>query len=224
MGQIKNIKLHIVTDIKPTSKQSNKMTDGETTEVPKRGTMYMGHIPHGFYDTQIRDYFTQFGTVTRVRLARSKKTGGYKGCGYVQFAEETVAKIAAEAMNNYMMFDRLLKCQFVPEDKLHPSVWKGANKKFVWLNRSAMSRNLRNKMKDKDELTSTAQRLLKKERRLRKKLQLSGIQYDFPGYAGAIAAEKKKKKVAKKVKSKSKVVKAKVEDDTKVEAETPASC
>ena len=103
------------------------MTEGETA-IPKRGTMYIGHIPHGFYDTQIRDYFTQFGTVTRVRLARSKKTGGYKGYGYVQFAEEIVAKIAAEAMNNYMMFDRLLKCQFIPEDKLHPSVWKGANK------------------------------------------------------------------------------------------------
>merc|ERR1712121_255767 len=61
----------------------------------KPGTIYVGHIPHGFYENQIRDYFTQFGTVNKVRLARSKKTGGYKGYGYVQFAEEEVAKIAA---------------------------------------------------------------------------------------------------------------------------------
>merc|ERR1712142_1321451 len=173
----------------------SKITMTETEPTATRGTIYVGHIPHGFYDNQIREYFTQFGTVTKVRLAHSKKNGAYKGYGYVQFSEETVAKIAAEAMNNYMMFDKLLKCQFVPEDKLHPAVWKGANKKFVWLNRTAMARNLRNKMKEKEQLTSSAQRLLKKERKLRKKLELSGIQYDFPGYAAAIAAEKKKKKV-----------------------------
>ena len=41
----------------------------------KRGVVYVGHIPHGFYETQMRDYFTQFGAVKRLRLARSKKVG-----------------------------------------------------------------------------------------------------------------------------------------------------
>jgi len=182
---------------------------------PRTGTIYIGHIPHGFYDEQLRAYFTQFGTVLKVRLARSKKTGGYKGYGYIQFEEEEVAKIAAEAMNNYLMFDKLLKCQFVAQEKLHPTIWKGANKKFVWLNRKAMQRNLHNKMRSKEELKQSTDRLLKKERRKRAKLAESGIQYDFPGYAGAVSKVKKRKMSMKKAKSEAK---SEVKTEAKAEA------
>lgn len=37
-----------------------------------RGIVYIGHLPHGFYEEQMQDYFKQFGKVTRVRVARSK--------------------------------------------------------------------------------------------------------------------------------------------------------
>lgn len=37
-----------------------------------RGIIYLGHIPHGFYEEQMTDYFKQFGNVTRVRVVRSK--------------------------------------------------------------------------------------------------------------------------------------------------------
>jgi len=35
----------------------------------------VGHIPHGFYEEEMSKYFSQFGTVSRLRLARSKKVG-----------------------------------------------------------------------------------------------------------------------------------------------------
>ena len=35
--------------------------------------MYLGHIPHGFYEEEMRKYFSQFGRVTRLKLSRSKK-------------------------------------------------------------------------------------------------------------------------------------------------------
>ena len=37
------------------------------------GVVYVGHIPHGFFEEQMRKYFSQFGTVTRLKLSRSKK-------------------------------------------------------------------------------------------------------------------------------------------------------
>ena len=40
------------------------------------GVIYLGHIPHGFYEDQIQGFFSQFGTVNKVRLSRSKKVGG----------------------------------------------------------------------------------------------------------------------------------------------------
>ena len=39
----------------------------------QRGIVYIGHVPHGFYEEQMTEYFKQFGHVTRIRLARSKK-------------------------------------------------------------------------------------------------------------------------------------------------------
>lgn len=35
--------------------------------------IYLGRIPHGFFEAQMRAYFAQFGTVTRLRLSRNKK-------------------------------------------------------------------------------------------------------------------------------------------------------
>jgi len=39
----------------------------------KKGVIYIGHIPHGFYEQELRGFFSQFGTVTRVKLARSRE-------------------------------------------------------------------------------------------------------------------------------------------------------
>ena len=37
------------------------------------GVVYMGHIPHGFYEEEMRGFFSQFGELTRLRLARNPK-------------------------------------------------------------------------------------------------------------------------------------------------------
>ena len=47
--------------------------------------IYLGHIPKGFFEEQIRGYFEQFGGVTRLRLARSKKTARSRGWAMVEF-------------------------------------------------------------------------------------------------------------------------------------------
>ena len=39
------------------------------------GTIYVGRIPHGFYEPQMRAYFSQFGEISRLRLSRNKLTG-----------------------------------------------------------------------------------------------------------------------------------------------------
>lgn len=43
-----------------------------------------------------------------------------KGYAFVEFDCDEVAKIAAETMDNYMMFGRLLKCKLVKQWCLHP--------------------------------------------------------------------------------------------------------
>ena len=45
----------------------------EKDSTPDRGVVYLGRIPHGFYEKQMMGFFSQFGTVTRLRLSRNKK-------------------------------------------------------------------------------------------------------------------------------------------------------
>jgi nucleolar protein 15 len=45
----------------------------EDEEKEEPGVVYIGRIPHGFYEKQMKAYFAQFGKVKRLRLSRSKR-------------------------------------------------------------------------------------------------------------------------------------------------------
>mmetsp|Transcript_24240 Transcript_24240/g.95441 ORF Transcript_24240/g.95441 Transcript_24240/m.95441 type:complete len:101 (-) Transcript_24240:3035-3337(-) len=80
--------------------------------------VYVGHIPHGFYEDQMREYFSQYGKVERVKLSRSKKTGRSKGYGFIEFESNSVASIAAQSMNGYLMFGQVLDVHVVEPEKV----------------------------------------------------------------------------------------------------------
>ena len=42
------------------------------------------------------------------------QSGRSKGYAFIEFECDEVAKIAAETMNNYLMFNKLLKCEMPP--------------------------------------------------------------------------------------------------------------
>lgn len=65
----------------------------------------------------MRGYFSQFGKVLKVRVSRSVKTGNSRGYGYVLFKDMGVAQVAAETMNNYLMYDKILKCKLLPKEE-----------------------------------------------------------------------------------------------------------
>ena len=75
------------------------------------GVLYLGRIPHGFYEEQMKKYFEQFGDVICLRLARNKKTGKSKHFGFIKFASKEVAEIVAETMHNYSLKGRLFQCK-----------------------------------------------------------------------------------------------------------------
>lgn len=78
----------------------------------------------------MRAYFSQFGTITRLRLSRNRKTGRSKHYAFIEFESSEVAKIVADTMDKYLLFGHILKCKFAAPEELHPEVWKGANKRF----------------------------------------------------------------------------------------------
>ncbi|XP_073503609.1 MKI67 FHA domain-interacting nucleolar phosphoprotein isoform X2 [Phyllobates terribilis] len=117
-------------------------------------------------------------------------TGGSKGYAFVEFECDEVAKIVADTMNNYLFCERLLKCEFLPPEKVHPRLFVGCNSIFKKPSLPAVARyNMKRSTNQEQKMTT---RLLEKEKKLRKRLAEKGIDYDFPGFT----AEKKQQKAS----------------------------
>ncbi|NXT74767.1 MK67I protein, partial [Zapornia atra] len=139
------------------------------------------------------------GTVTRLRLSRSKKTGGSKGYGFIEFASDDVARIVADTMNNYLFSERLLKCQFMPPERVHADLFKDSHRIFRKPSQPAVRRY--NKIRSLIQKAKMTKRLLRKERLLRRRLAEKGLEYDFPGFAAQkLSIKRKNIKTSKKSK------------------------
>ncbi|RYO78903.1 hypothetical protein DL766_003001 [Monosporascus sp. MC13-8B] len=106
------------------SKEAAGASNGET------GVLYVGRIPHGFYEHEMRQYFSQFGNILRLRLSRSKRTGASKHFAFLEFEDAAVAEVVQKTMDNYLLFGHVLKCKIVHKSQIHDNLWKGANKRF----------------------------------------------------------------------------------------------
>ncbi|CAG5866002.1 unnamed protein product, partial [Menidia menidia] len=152
------------------------------------GVLYVGHLPLGLFEPQLKAYFEQFGKVLRLRLSRSKKTGGSKGYAFVEFECDEVARIVAETMNNYLMGERLIQCHTVPPEKVHEKLFVGSQRTFKKPAYPAVGRY--NKRRSAEQVAKMTQKLLRKESKLRKRLAAHGIEYDFPGFAAQVPPKK----------------------------------
>uniref|UniRef100_A0A3P8RTQ1 Nucleolar protein interacting with the FHA domain of MKI67 n=1 Tax=Amphiprion percula TaxID=161767 RepID=A0A3P8RTQ1_AMPPE len=153
------------------------------------GVVYVGHLPPGLFEPQLKSYFGQFGEVLRLRLSRSKKTGGSKGYAFIEFDCDEVAKIVAETMNNYLMGERLIKCHVIPPEKVHEKLFVGSQRQFKKPSYPAVTRY--NKKHTPEQVAKMTDKLLRKESKLRKRLAAHGIDYDFPGFAAQVPQKKK---------------------------------
>jgi nucleolar protein 15 len=94
------------------------------------GVIYIGRIPHGFYEHEMRQYFEQFGPIVALRLSRNKKTGASKHYAFVKFEEASTAEIVCKTMDNYLLFGHILKCRMIPKEQVHEDLFKNANRRF----------------------------------------------------------------------------------------------
>lgn len=83
----------------------------------KRGIVLIKNLPHGFFEPQLKEYFSQYGKVTRLRLGRSERTGASKAFAFVEFKYPEVAEIAAQTMDKYLMFRQIVKTVYIPPEK-----------------------------------------------------------------------------------------------------------
>ncbi|KAF2166893.1 hypothetical protein M409DRAFT_22945 [Zasmidium cellare ATCC 36951] len=111
----------------PTSKEVKKqLAQAKKNEDPEStpGVIYVGRIPHGFHETQMTAYFSQFGEITRLRLARNKSTGKSKHYAFVEFESAAVADIVARTMDKYLLFGHILQVRTVPAEQVKDVMFK----------------------------------------------------------------------------------------------------
>lgn len=161
-------------------KQLTSIENSKSLGTPQKpNVLYISRIPHGFYEDQMMGFFGQFGDITRLRLSRNKKTGKSKHYAFLEFRSPEVAAVVAECMDNYLLFGSILRCKLVPEEKIHPLMWIGANRKFRLIPYKKIAKERHNKERGPEEQRKQLKRLLKKDQNRRKRLMALGIDYEF---------------------------------------------
>nr|XP_006823967.1 PREDICTED: MKI67 FHA domain-interacting nucleolar phosphoprotein-like [Saccoglossus kowalevskii] len=86
-------------------------------------------------------------------------------------------------MNNYLMYHKLLKCQYLPPDKVMPALFRGCNRKFSKpkAHKLALQRH-NNLVKEPERLAKSLKKLKRKDRQKKKRLERMGIEWNFDGY------------------------------------------
>ena len=158
-------------------KQLQKALDFKKDDSP--GVVYVGRIPHGFYEHEMRDYFKQFGTILKLRLSRNKQTGASKHVAWIQFESSAVAEIVAKTMNNYLLFNHILKVKIVPKDQVPPNLFKGANKRFKKIPWNKIAGRELAQPKSEDAWEKQKLRVEAKRREKADKLKAIGMDYEF---------------------------------------------
>jgi nucleolar protein 15 len=165
--------------------------------------VYVGHIPHGFFEKQMKEYFSQFGHVAKIRLSRNKKTGKSKHYAFLQFHTTEVAEIVADAMNGYHFFGQKLEVKVLKKADVHEELFKGANRVFRRVPWREIEVKRHNKERTEEEEKKRAARMTSLNRKRAQRIAEAGIEYTFDPLDGgddvpvAASAEKKQKKQKK---------------------------
>ncbi|KAL3450857.1 hypothetical protein BJX65DRAFT_270249 [Aspergillus insuetus] len=128
----------------------------------------------------MRSYFAQFGEITRLRLSRNRITGRSKHYAFIEFASESVAKIVAATMDNYLMYGHILKVKFIPSEQLHPELWKGANRRFKRTPWNKIEQKRLNKGKSRENWTKSIEQEQKRRLAKAEKLKELGYEIELP--------------------------------------------
>lgn len=164
----------------PTNSQVKAKLDKAASKKNKKGVVYVGRIPHGFYENEMKAYFSQFGEITRLRLSRNKKTGKSKHYAFIEFESLEVAEIVAETMNNYLIENRLLVVEVLNDKDINEHLFKGANRKFRPTPTDRIERLNFNKEKTEEEKEKAVNKYQKALQKKQQKLDNKGIDYQIP--------------------------------------------
>ena len=121
-------------------------------------------------------------------------------------------------MNNYILFEKILKCSFVEDKKKYDRIFLKWKKKFEFKEKYKAHCEKLEKKKSKDEIKLMIQGLLDSEERRREKMKELGIKYEYKGFKDIVEQYKKENSI-KNNKNKYESINKKEEKEDKNEKE-----
>ncbi|ORY82574.1 hypothetical protein BCR37DRAFT_339376, partial [Protomyces lactucae-debilis] len=146
------------------------------------GVLYLGRVPHGFYEQEMQSYFSQFGEIVQLRLSRSKKTGKSKHYAFIEFADREVAEIVARTMHNYLLASSLLQVKLMSEEEIDAKggkqqLFKGAGRRFKVVPWSHIAKERVEKAKTTEQWEALQQKHEQRRQDKNEELKKAGIDY-----------------------------------------------
>lgn len=156
--------VHTVKKLDPKRRKQKQTKEEKVSELS--GIVYVSRLPHGFHERELSKYFSQFGDLKEVKLARNKRSGNSRHYGFIEFANKDDAKIAQETMNNYLLMGHLLQVRVLPKGSKIDKLYKYKKRAF----QQAPVKKTVDELKDKAKA--------KHEERMQQ-LQKAGIEFSW---------------------------------------------
>lgn len=157
--------------------QLNEAAKEKNNKSKKTGILYVGRLPRGFEEYELKKYFEQFGTILNLRLSRNKKTGNSKHYAFIEFEHLKVAQIAAETMNNYLLFGHIIKVSVL--EKSRHDLFKDLNRKFKVIPWAKIGQLQNDKPRSLAKWTTAQSKHTLKQQKQLARLKLLGILYSL---------------------------------------------
>ncbi|KAI7351004.1 hypothetical protein KC320_g5239 [Hortaea werneckii] len=167
----------------PRMKDIQKRIQQATASDPEQspGIIYIGRLPHGFYEPQLRGYFSQFGEILHLRLARNRKSGKSQHYAFIEFASLAVAEIVAKSMDKYLMFGHILQVRIVPREQVKENIFDGATRRRKPVPRNRLEGRKLSHGREREVWDRKVEREEKRRAGKQEKLRELGYEFEMPG-------------------------------------------
>ncbi|MCA9782557.1 MAG: RNA-binding protein [Calditrichaeota bacterium] len=71
--------------------------------------IYVGNLPYGISEDELRDAFSEYGAVTRASIVMDRETGRSKGFGFVEMSNKAEGEAAINGLNEASLKGRNIK-------------------------------------------------------------------------------------------------------------------
>lgn len=91
----------------------NNSTEIKNKDKKDSKILYVSRLPNGFEEQELKKYFSQFGDISKCKIAKNKKTNKSRHYGFVKFYNDDDCDAAADSMDNYLLMGHLLRVKVV---------------------------------------------------------------------------------------------------------------